>query len=694
MTIDDESVAVLKSFRWQHLILVGIVGLAAFFRLYRLNEIPPGLHHDEAFECLEAARLLEGKGCPIFFEGNFGVEPLFIYAMAGFFWLWGLTPLAGRLIAALVGTVTVAALYLFVTELRAEENWKKPDFCQQTWFLEASGLLAALVLALLYWHVTFSRQGIEPVLVPLISTLSFYCLWLALRTGETLAFIASGCLLGLGPYAYPAGRVLPFLLVVFLVYRALADRDFLGRHGRGLMWLWGTAFLVFAPLGYYFLTHPQVMALRSGQVGVMAAGQGSQSPLKALADNTLQTLAMFSLRGDIDPRNNLPGRPVLDLFLSVFFLVGLVVSLRRIKKPAYAFLLLWWGAMLLPTVLSEYAPHFRRALGAAPPLAVLIALGLTTFLEAGRWLIDLRTTEVVTTRLAGLVPLLIVGGGLAGSALTTYHDYFTVWGTSPDLYHAFDEDLVDIAHYVRGVPQDETVYLSPLRSDHPTIVFTLKGEREGTKLPRSFDGRRCLVLSAHPEWGATYIVLVDEDDRSLDMLSRYLPDGEVVRRFLDRRGRLRAVAYRSPGGSRRLIAPSHPLLAGLGGVVRLLGYDLEIERSKMLRVTLYWQAQSKMEKDYTVFVHLLGDYNPNTASPLWGQQDGQPGEGTYPTTVWETGEIIIDTHRLPIQSGAPPGEYRLETGLYYLPTMQRVPIVGGEGEGGDSVHLGLVQLDP
>ncbi|MFB0545713.1 MAG: hypothetical protein ACETWB_02275 [Anaerolineae bacterium] len=30
-------------------ILIVIIGLAAFLRVHRLGEIPPGLHHDEAF---------------------------------------------------------------------------------------------------------------------------------------------------------------------------------------------------------------------------------------------------------------------------------------------------------------------------------------------------------------------------------------------------------------------------------------------------------------------------------------------------------------------------------------------------------------------------------------------------------------------------------------------------------------------
>ena len=42
---------------------------------WQLDRIPPGFHYDEAFEALEAWRVLTQPGYhPIFFPGNFGLD--------------------------------------------------------------------------------------------------------------------------------------------------------------------------------------------------------------------------------------------------------------------------------------------------------------------------------------------------------------------------------------------------------------------------------------------------------------------------------------------------------------------------------------------------------------------------------------------------------------------------------------------
>jgi hypothetical protein len=107
----------------------------------------------------------------------------------------------------------------------------------------------------------------------------------------------------------------------------------------------------------------------------------------------------------------------------------------------------------------------------------------------------------------------------------------------------------------------------------------------------------------------------------------------VVEEFFDREGGSYAVAYRVPPGSVAAVEPQHPLTVNLDGKVRLLGYDLKAEPYKpgeVIGLTLYWQALTAVEKDYTVFTHLLGSYNPLTNGPLWGGQDSRPGGGTYP----------------------------------------------------------------
>ena len=89
--------------RW--LLPVGVLlitALAAFLRFWQLDRIPPGFHYDEAFEALEAWRVLTQRGYhPIFFPGNFGVEPMFIYLTSLAFRLFGETPTVMRGVAAL-----------------------------------------------------------------------------------------------------------------------------------------------------------------------------------------------------------------------------------------------------------------------------------------------------------------------------------------------------------------------------------------------------------------------------------------------------------------------------------------------------------------------------------------------------------------------------------------------------------------
>ena len=100
-----------------------------------------------------------------------------------------------------------------------------------------------------------------------------------------------------------------------------------------------------------------------------------------------------------------------------------------------------------------------------------------------------------------------------------------------------------------------------------------------------------------------------------------------------------------------------------------------------------------MEEDYTVFTHLLGSYNPLTNGPPWGGHDTRPGGGTYPTTVWEAGEIVIDEYGIPIQADAPPGEYQLEVGMYHLATMEKLPVLDDSGAvRDDRILLGTLQL--
>jgi hypothetical protein len=53
--------------------------------------------------------------------------------------------------------------------------------------------------------------------------------------------------------------------------------------------------------------------------------------------------------------------------------------------------------------------------------------------------------------------------------------------------------------------------------------------------------------------------------------------------------------------------------------------------------------------------------------------------GTYPTTLWLPGEIVVDEYELTIKAEAPAGCYRLAVGLYDAATSARLPAAEASG---------------
>jgi len=680
--------------------------LAGALRLYRLQEVPPGLHFDEGFKGVTARALLNGAPLQLFFESDMGEEPIAMYLVAAALGLAGQEPWAIRLPSALVGTLTVSLAWwlgreLFHAYLRGHSRRRRkaqpspiptehptPDQREDRTDLQEQvfGLVTALVLAILYWHLSFSRIGMEPILVPFFATLAFAALLRGLNTNRWPWFALAGVALGSSLYTYKAGYFVPLVAVLFVAWAALMERGFLTLHWRGLLLTAFATLLVTAPIVIYFGTHPANFLQRPASVALAGSGIESSGPWSGLAKNIPSVLGMFFLQGDPNPRSNLPGRPAFDPFLAILFLVGLgraLVDTLRGRAMA-ALILIWIGVMVLPTLMTEHAPHFGRAIGATPALALLCALGAWTLWQ-GAVRVERQWLRVA------VVPLLAMG--LVFSGVSTARAYYLTWGRSPDLFYAYDVGLTEIAEYMNTLPADQDVYLTPTSRDHFTLEFLAR------RPFGSFDGRAGLVF-APPEQDATIVILLREDSATLPALQQMRPDGRIAWTLADSFGRPYAAAYQLPrlaGETDPFPLPDHRLEATFGGEARLLGYSLDTEAvapGDSLNIVLYWQALAPLDDDYTVFAHLLGGHNPSTGGPLWVGHDAQPDLGHYPTTSWQPGEVILDWHPLAVPADAPPGEYQLEAGLYLLATMVRLPATDAAGQPipDDAVLLGTIQV--
>jgi 4-amino-4-deoxy-L-arabinose transferase-like glycosyltransferase len=655
--------------KWEVVGIVLITLLAAALRFYRLSDLPPGLHYDEAFKGVTARALLEGAPARLFFESDMGEEPIAAYLVAAALGLLGPVPWAIRVPSALIGTLTVPVMWWLGRELYPGTRGR--------WV----GLLSALVLAILYWHLSFSRIGMEPILVPFFAALAFACLARGLRTGKPGAFALAGLALGGSLYTYKAGYFVPVLSALFVGYAALAEPGFLRRHARGLLLLTAVALVTAAPIALYFATHPSSFLLRPASVALGSGESAGARPV--LWDNLVRVLAMFFVRGDANPRSNLPGRPALDPFLAALFLLGLGWALAHLRRATYALPVLWLVVMALPTVLAKDAPHFGRAIGATPAVALLCALGCVAV-----W----RATARLQRRWASAVVVGLLAAGLFLSGASTVRAYYQTWGRSPGLFYAYDVGLVQIAEYVGTLPADEQVYVTPVSRDHYTLEFLLH------RPIASFDGRDGLVFPA-PGRAATVIVLLGDDESSLPALEQSRPDGTIAWRLADWNGRPYAAAYSLPASQAPAPLPEHQADAILGASARLLGYSVDSERvapGGSVRLTLYWQALAPMAEGYTAFVHLLGDPNPATGGPVWAGHDGQPDGGRYPTPAWQPGEVILDAHPVAVPAETPPGTYQIEVGMYLLETLARLPAtdLAGHPLPENAVRLGAIQVEP
>ncbi len=154
---------------WRELLLfAAIVSLAAFLRLYRLAELPPACTYDEAFNATEAQNVLRGdRAGRSFFARPDGRADGDIHNGSCIRLVWRKPVVAAAIVSALVGTVTVAAVYVLARQLTQAIELTKSFLLQS----------ARLSLSILYWHVNFSRLGMEPIFLPLMLTVALAFLW-------------------------------------------------------------------------------------------------------------------------------------------------------------------------------------------------------------------------------------------------------------------------------------------------------------------------------------------------------------------------------------------------------------------------------------------------------------------------------------------------------------------------------------
>jgi hypothetical protein len=134
--------------------------------------------------------------------------------------------------------------------------------------------------------------------------------------------------------------------------------------------------------------------------------------------------------------------------------------------------------------------------------------------------------------------------------------------------------------------------------------------------------------------------------------------------------------------------PQIPLDVTFGDQLKLIGAEVVSSSAQpggQSEITLYWQALKPIAKDYSTFVHLL-DAN----DIIVAQRDMYPGQGLWPTSQMQPGDIIASRYVLNLPATAyAPDQLKWEVGAYAFASQQRLPA----STGGDNVRFGSMRLE-
>lgn len=641
--------------------LVLLVALAAILRFYRLSDLPPGFYFDQAFNAFDVLRLLNGHFA-IFFPANTGEEPLFFYLLMVAVALFGPTAIALKITSVVVSLATIPLIYGFSRYLFRSTR---------------IALLTTLLTVVSFWHIYYSRLGLRIILELAFTLTTYWYFWRALNHRRRRDYLMAGFSLALALYTYPTARLIPLALIILTAWFAWQDRARFRQYVGGLVLCGLLSAVLLLPLEIYFILNPDQFFSHVFQVSV-ASPDAPQSSLGGyVLGNAIKVARMWFVEGDRSAIRNLPGRPIFDVFAAALFAVGLVVVtvvlLRRRSSPFERsrafFLLVWIGVSLVATLLSDEAPNFLRAFPALPAVLLLPALAIDVLYRQS----PPRLRAVGATVFAAM---------LLASAFLNLRDYFVSFPAFPGLYYAFEEDKIELADWINRKAAENHIYLAPLWYHHGTISLLTRN----TPL-KSFDSRDTIVLPSGSDGKDALFLFPLEQEKRVETMAERLGRTGTRSDLIGANGAPLVLVYRIPAS--QLPSREDPLasLARTGSYARpsqlvnrswehqieLLGYTIEpAGQGRKPAVILFLRALQPLQNNYSFSIKAR-----DARHRVWGQEDKYPGDNSYPTSHWDSGEIVIERFYPGLEPCAPGGDYGL-TVEAYDPSSQEVLAVDGE----------------
>jgi hypothetical protein len=613
--------------------IVPLLWLGLFMRSASLGEMSRTmLAGDEAWNGVDIMSVIQHPHFTPFFENNYGRESGWMYFQVPFVLAFGPTPFALRFATVCVGMLTLAAAARLGGEI-----------------FKAKGAVAMLAaLSVFYWHVQLSQVALRANTYMLMGALAAGILLHAARTGRRLDWVVGGVCLGLLGYTYFASyATIAFLGLLVVVWAFARPRN------RWALLAVAAALVVLIPMGVYAAQHSDKFFYRAATTSRLEPGQ--------LLANLQAWAGAWFVRGDTNALYNYPGRPILGPVTGLLMLAGLISFIKERRLWLAGGLTLAWAFVCwFPCLISEYPPQFLRASGLIVPIAITLTSGLILLGGACmRWL---------KRPAAAWLPLLL----LLPVGTVTYIDFHIRWMANADAYIFMEEHINrSIAYLLQHSAPSDYLYFSPLETGHPVLGF--RGFELAPRHVVGFGSRQCLVVPDHHAYYTSLTLYEPEFEASL---ARWMNVKEVYQDPASALPQPRFTIFEADPDPARLTPQAQPVRFGDTFALEVLTpFTSTIRAGDQVTVWLGIRPLRSPSIYASVFVHLYGVPTPYQGGQLWAQADSELC-ATYPASLWQTDETIVQPFVLKIPADIPPGDYSIAVGMYSGP---RLPITSPAG---------------
>lgn len=367
-----------KEYR-EEIILVIILMIGSFVRLYNIGVFPNALNADEASSGYEAWSILKygidrkGNSFPVvLYAWGSGQNALYSYLLIPIILILGVNEFALRLPMALIGIISLYAFYYLLKKIFGN---KKIALC------------GVLFFAICPWHIMKSRWALESNIFPDLILFAITFLVYGIKNKNKYLQVLAFVIFGISSYAYGTSYMfLPICILTILGYLIYKKEI---NFKKAIVYL-GIMFIICLPIMMYVIinalnleqieifgvTIPKMISNRYDEVSTVFSGNLYEN----CVSNLLETLKIILIQSDGLEWNSISGYGLFYGFSIVLLIYGIYISIKKYKKNMLNNIMQIW--MVSSIIVCAFCiPNINRINIIMIPCVYYIVVGLYEILS-------------------------------------------------------------------------------------------------------------------------------------------------------------------------------------------------------------------------------------------------------------------------------------------------------------------------